>query len=44
MSSYHYLLETHLVLIGVKRRRNKLLFLSYLRLVTTYYPYPEHTP
>jgi len=33
-----------LVLIGVKRRRDKLLFLSYLYLMTTYYTYPEHTP
>ena len=33
-----------LVLIGVKSPRSNLLFLSYLRLVTTYYTYPEHTP
>ena len=28
----------------MKRRRDKLLFLRYLRLVTTYYTYPEQTP
>jgi hypothetical protein len=33
-----------LVLIGTKRRRDKLLFFSRLRLVTTYYTDPEHTP
>ena len=33
-----------LVLIGTKGRHYKLLFLSHLCLVTTYYMYPEHTP
>jgi DNA invertase Pin-like site-specific DNA recombinase len=38
----HQLART-LVLIGAKRRRDKLLFLGYLRPVTTYYMYPEQT-